>query len=395
MKIIHIADLHACTDQDKQKKLDESLSQIVQRCKIGDIDYVIIVGDVWDIKQSFAKNTGIGIIFEKLDELSQYVKAIFISKGNNYHDAPGSIEPLHQLRPNIYAFENTVSLGVFNHYGSISCFDILHEDCSGMEFEAIFTLVPYLTIENLVDDVDLRKAKEDFDDIFTGFVEAIAIKTSSFTCPKIFAMHANVQGSKFGNGQPIMSDDPIINPFVLEKAKHDYYAFGHIHEMQAIRENMRYPGMPYHKDFGEVGKKYYLVTNFTGNQLTKVEEVPLTASRAMYKIGATFTAGVFTYDIPISNIIPDSEIRVNYKVDEFEARLVTDEVKQKAKIDLKTEFVSFNPIVIPKDQRSRSEEIMDKPSLTGELEEWGKIVHVNIPESVLEKVRIMQEVLQC
>lgn len=105
LRFIHTADWHADSDPKKQEKLIASLDQLVEYCSNVKVNAIIHAGDVWERSQKYQQNSGVPIVQKYLRELSKLVDFIFITKGNNSHDEPGSIALLHQLEPNIYAYE--------------------------------------------------------------------------------------------------------------------------------------------------------------------------------------------------------------------------------------------------------------------------------------------------
>lgn len=111
-RFIHSADWHSDADPIKQQKLEASLGQMVDYCKKVKVNAIIIAGDIWEERQNHSDNSGVPLIYTYLRHLSKLVDFIFIVKGNNSHDQPGSISLLHQLEPNIYAFEKPVTLSV-------------------------------------------------------------------------------------------------------------------------------------------------------------------------------------------------------------------------------------------------------------------------------------------
>ncbi|MGE5498502.1 MAG: metallophosphoesterase, partial [Syntrophothermus sp.] len=59
LKFLHIADLHADSDPIKRAKFEQSAIQIVDYCMEVKVNAVIIAGDVFDRKQTYAFNTGV------------------------------------------------------------------------------------------------------------------------------------------------------------------------------------------------------------------------------------------------------------------------------------------------------------------------------------------------
>src|SRR5574338_1441275 len=116
LRFIHTADWHADSDPKKQAKLEASLKQLVEYCSNVKVNAIIHAGDVWERGQKYQSNSGVPLVQTYLKHLSKLVDFIFITKGNNSHDEPGSIELLHQIEPNIYAYEYPVVLAIDNGF---------------------------------------------------------------------------------------------------------------------------------------------------------------------------------------------------------------------------------------------------------------------------------------
>jgi len=160
-RFIHIADLHAASE--KLEKFEESMNQLINYTLHHAVEAIFIAGDVFDSKQSFAGNSGVPSVLYDLKELSENVQYIFITKGNNAHDNPGSISLLHQLEPNIYAYEYPVVLGIYKQapegFEFENVVDILRNEVPG-KADYIISLVPYPTKAMFVseDSIDNNNA---------------------------------------------------------------------------------------------------------------------------------------------------------------------------------------------------------------------------------------------
>lgn len=388
LRFLHTADWHSDSDPKKQQKLEASLKQIVEYCKTVKVDAIIHAGDVWEKSQKYQENSGVPLVQNYLRELSKLVDFIFITKGNNSHDEPGSISLLHQLEPNIYAYEYPVVLSI-SEESSLQVLDLLR----GTEFRTpdyIVSLVPYPTKASLLIEDSIDNNNAEFIQKFEQIFEHIGDVTEKYTCPKLLGFHGNVVGSRLSTGQMLVSQDIMVAPSTLEKAKHDYYALGHIHLRQEIKPWMKYSGSIYNKSWGETEQKSFEVIEYVGREYT-VDQVMLTSARPMITVEAEFDEGELKSYVSVAvleDIIP--EFRLKIKVKENERNLITED-KIKAWKEAYGEDVKIEFNIIPIERESRSEQIMNCKSLLDEVKEYAAITEQQINGTIEKKVAILQE----
>lgn len=400
LRFIHTADWHADNDPKKQQKLESSLEQIVEYCRNEDVTGIIHAGDIWEKKQTYEKNSGVPIVLNYLKQLSSLVDFIFITKGNNSHDEPGSVALLHKLEPNIYAYEYPVVLKVNNERDVT---DILREPIEDDEilrnFELeeanfIVSLVPYPTKASFLIEDSIDNNNVEFIRNFEQIFELIGDVIKPYSCPKLLAFHGNVVGSRLTSGQTLVSQDIMVAPSTLEKAEQDYYALGHIHLRQFFKPNLGYSGSIYNKNWGETEQKSFEVIEFVnGNMITIT--VPLTSAKPMIKLQCTFHNGEIenqSDDLLIQQALKDSEVRLRITVRENERKLITDDevLKIKSLYGPNTK-IEFN--IIPDERESRSEKIMDCKSLIDEVREYAQVIDEKLNDTIEKKVSDLQEVL--
>ena len=414
LRFIHTADWHADSDPKKQQKLEASLGQIVDYCKEVKVNAIIHAGDVWEKSQKYQQNSGVPLVLKYLHQLSKLVDFIFITKGNNSHDEPGSIELLHQIEPNVYAYEYPVVLCVqslLDDEHSLSVIDLLRVEFNKLLFESdyIVSLVPYPTKASLLIDDSIDNNNANFLDKFEQIFEHIGEVTSPYHCPKLMGAHLNVQGSRLSTGQTLVSQDIMVAPSTLEKAKHDYYALGHIHLRQFFKHNMGYSGSIYNKSWGETEQKSFQVIEFElGGEdhplldetmwERRINQVMLTAARPMMTIEAYYDTDIDDFHFtsidpnnnPFENPVKSFEIRFRCKVKENDRNLITDDKIQKLKDHFGDDVkIEFN--IIPTERESRSEKIMNCKTLLDEVTEYAAVIEQPINGSVEEKVMQLQE----
>lgn len=394
LRFIHTADWHADNDPKKQEKLRASLEQILNYVKENKVNALIHAGDIWEKKQSYADNSGVPLVILYLKAISKYVDFIFITKGNNSHDEPGSVSLLHQIEPNIYAYEHPVCLGIEDGKveDMLSWIDVSYEVVR--DFEYIISLVPYPTKSMFVkaQSIDLNNAE--FIGMFEQIFELIGDLTQPYACPKILGFHGNVVGSRLSSGQSLVSQDIMVAPSTLRKAQADYYALGHIHLRQFFAHNMGYSGSIYNKNWGETEQKSFEVIEIDSAGLMAYP-VELTAVKPMVTVDGEFTPEstssnfLFNDDFDIENY-PNAQFRFRCKVKESDRKLLTDEKIQWLKIffgdDVKLEFN-----IIPNERESRSEKIMNCKTLIDEVREYANVIEQPINGTIESKVAQLQE----
>lgn len=400
LKFIHTADWHSDNEPIKQKKLKDSLEQILDYCKKNKINALIHAGDVWERKQSYSQNSGVPIIIEYLREISKYVDYIFITKGNNSHDEVGSISLLHQLEHNIYAYEYPVSLAI--RKGFDIPINLLKAERNQIikDLDYIVTMFPYPMKSMFVDDKSIDLNNQDFLNKLEQIFETIAIITEPYNCPKIFSFHANIVGSKTSSGQTIMSQDILIPDSLLEKANHHYYALGHIHLRQFFKPNIGYSGSIYNKDWGEIEQKSFEEIEFEVDENIKMntKQVMINSAKPMIKLEANFTDGKIIFnDYNEVDQAKNAEVRIKITLNENDRKLLTEQklfqiesmFNDKPKIELN---------IIPIERESRTEDIMKCKTLLDEVIEYAKVINqfiykneVKLPQTLEQKILTIQE----
>lgn len=396
LRFIHTADWHADSDPKKQAKLEASLDQLVEYCSNVKVNAIIHSGDVWERSQRYQLNSGVPIVLKYLHKLAKLVDFIFITKGNNSHDEPGSISLLHQIEPNVYAYEYPVCLATWDdNHEPVT--DLLRTNWEGVvadDFDYIITLVPYPTKASLLIEDSIDNNNANFLDKFEQIFEHIGEVTQPYTCPKILGFHGNVQGSRLSTGQTLVSQDIMVAPSTLERALHDYYALGHIHLRQFFKPNMGYSGSIYNKSWGETEQKSFEVIEFIPVPMEKFaicsEQIMLTSARPMITVDAEFN-GEFQFDMSKIDFSNMPEVRFRAKIKEDQRNLVTDEkINQLKEVFGQDVKIEFN--IVPVERESRSEQIMSCKGLLDEVIEYAKVIDHKIDNGVMTKVAQVQEV---
>lgn len=402
-RFLHTADWHADADPKKQKKLEASLDQIVEFCQEQKVNAIIQAGDMFEKSQKYQANSGVPVVLKYLHKLAKLVDFIFITKGNNSHDEPGSIELLHKIESNIYAYEYPVSLVV--HDGGFVT-DILRTDSSHIgKADYIVSLVPYPTKASLLIEDSIDNNNANFIEKFEQIFEHIGEVTQPYTCPKLLGFHANVVGSRLSSGQTLVSQDIMVAPSTVKKAMHHYYALGHIHCRQEVFMNGIYSGSIYNKNWGETEQKSFEVLDITQYPdlsdptiELKKQTIPLTAARPMMTVEAYYDTDINDFHFtavdpetdPFKEPVKNFEVRFRCKVKENERKLITEEKIQKLKEHFGDDVkIEFN--IIPDQRESRSEKIMQCKTLLDEVKEYAAVIEQPINGTIENKVAELQE----
>jgi DNA repair exonuclease SbcCD nuclease subunit len=397
LRFLHIGDMHIDHDPKFKAKIQPSLDQIVTYCKEVKINAVVIPGDLTHRKQSYSGSSGVPMLISFLKDLSRLVDFIFITKGN--HDEPGSIALLHQIESNVYSYEYPVVLAIKEMpFSQVT--DLLRLEDVSYEvvdnYEYIISLIPYPTKASLLIEDSIDNNNVEFIQKFEQIFEHIGDITEAYNCPKILGFHGNIVGSRLSSGQTLMSQDLMVAPSTLEKAKHDYYPLNHIHTEQDIKEWMGYAGGIANFNWGETEQKSFRQIEFLGREFT-VDKIPFTSARPMVTVEAEFTPGMTSSDFiwdgkvdPALDKFANAEFRFRCKVKENERNLITDEkIEQLKKYFGDDVKIEFN--ITPVERESRSEQIMNCKDLLQEVLEYAKVIEHKVDNGVMTKVATLQE----
>ena len=88
MKFIHIADVHAV--KERLPQIIHILKTLIERCKKGDISFIIFAGDFWHYTLTATKGSGFADIILLIRELEKYTYLYFIY-GTPTHEPSGSL----------------------------------------------------------------------------------------------------------------------------------------------------------------------------------------------------------------------------------------------------------------------------------------------------------------
>ncbi len=379
LRFAHLADIHQ--DISQQEKIRRSEESIIKN--LDGIDLILISGDFWNTPQEISNKSAANYGIKMIQRFSSICPVIMI-KGNRQHDEYGGIEIFSQIKSQ-FPIQVCETVGSFAFYQK----EIPHFS------EYPFPAKPDLIIHcvsypekgyflNNKEDIGIEQANEALNNeiakIFSGFA---AISGEFPTVPCITMFHGNIQGARISNGQMIISQDIIVPVKTLMLAGSDYYALGHIHEWQRVADNMYYSGSIYHKDFGEISPKKFIIGEFEGKNLTlkhiQIDSIPLSLHEAWIDANGNIIDKAL--DNQEGFDFEGAYLRLRITCTKEQRLLVTEEkIKEKYKgaLQYKIEYIQ-----IPQ-QVSRNEEIAKVKHLRDKIIIYGKAKNKEITERILQ-----------
>ena len=363
MRFIHIADIHASRERLPQTL--HILNTLTERCKKGDIDFILFAGDFWDSTITATKGSGFSDIISAIRELEKHTYLFFVY-GTATHEPNGSLDAFSSER-------TAVIKGMF-HIPYVE-----NEICytrHTLGFDLIFIPEPrrseYVGISS--EEIN-RKINESIRSTLEEY-------KSRCTKPLIVVYHGEVKGAVYQNGVSASSPTAIPKE-LLQSLNADYYALGHIHAPQEVFKNAWYSGSACPKDFGETHDGCYNLVTIENNE-TKVERV-------------SFGLPIFeTYKVsyPFKNPHGDwsnYHIRLQFDITKEEKKSLNikqlaDEIKKKTN----ALFVKLEPNVIEAESTSKSEVVKHK-SIVEKMIEYAKEKSLKLPKHTKELLQNIQD----
>lgn len=282
IKILHTADLHANYDFNK---FIISFHEIRERVGTGEIDLVVIPGDIGDSRMFADKNYM--KIMNMVADLSEYCP-ILIIYGTPSHDYKGSLDCLptmSRVYPIMVVEDIEYQPRFFIKYKEKRDFQIdktLVSPDTRTSFVEInkeegneiimFHCLPWPMKYRLFEDDEMKLPPVDQGKLYTkkmkSWLKYCKQKTEEYKIPTFLVAHLQLQGSIQLKDQDISSEnhDPA-DYFNIA----DYGLLGHIHKHQKIK-NLYYSGSIYNKTWNELEDKYFNIWTVDGDKIS-VEEV--------------------------------------------------------------------------------------------------------------------------
>lgn len=362
MKFIHLTDIHG-----SKERLPQTLSilkTLTERCKKGDIAFVLFTGDFWESIITATKGSGFSDIFSAMRTLEKYVKRIFMIYGTASHEPSGSLDA---FRSEVIQVASTMQFCGCSEYGIIAIPEPRRSEYSGKSAKEIDMAINENIRHFLANQSDRKE-------------------TTHKNIPLIVAYHGEVYGAVYQNG--ITACSPTAIPIEALKALNaDYYAFGHIHKPQEVFKNAWYAGSACPKDFGEAHDGCYnLVTIENGK--TVVEQVS-------FGLPTYETICLDSPNFPFINpeVTPynNKYLRVCFNCTKEERKVLnirqlTDEIKARTN----ALSVKLEPCVTEMKTTAISE-VSKQRTLCDKLVEYAKERKLPLPKNALELLRQIQE----
>lgn len=357
MKFIHVADVHA-----SRERLPQTLSilkTLTERCKQGDIDFILFAGDFWDSTITATKGSGFTDILNAVKELEKTTQLLFIY-GTPAHEPNGSLDAFRSDRTQVVRnMYTSISVGLKT---KIICIpEPRRSDYIADSSEKITQLINNAT--NLFIKSNQRNDKELFD-------------------YRIVVYHGEIKGAVYQNGVSASSPTAIPKK-LLQSLNADYYALGHIHMPQEVFPNAWYPGSACPKNFGEPHDGCYNLVEITNGE-TKVERVSF--GLPIYE---TYRVN-YPFEIPHGDW-SNYHIRLQFDCNKEQKKELN--IKQIAE-DIKSKTgaisVKLEPNVIESETTERSEVVKHK-SITEKMDEYVKEKALIMPKYARELLKDIED----
>jgi len=373
MKIAHFADIHY-----RLKDLDEihnCFSSAIDNAIQEKCDCAVIAGDLWDSSTLLEHDTVMKAV-SNIEKLANAMPVLMIY-GTKSHDRPGSLDIFPALATafDIYVAKQIEQI-VLTADGELTLFD---DHPAGEKIAILFSCLPsvtkaYLLSRRYLDIAESQaEVKELLFDVFRGFGQ----NNTAVDCPTILVAHGTVTGSETSSGQIMVGKDIEFGLDDLKQAQADIVMLGHIHKRQS-RDNVFYSGSISRLDFGEEEAKGFLIHDIT-DQTHRFIETP---SRRR------ITIEIDPQNPQVPEGLDGALVKVRYRVNEEDAHII--EEGEIEGLLPKTCGVVVEKTIIPT-QRIRAEGISKIKSLSEKIVMWGKAVGKEIPEGVLDKVVMVEE----
>jgi DNA repair exonuclease SbcCD nuclease subunit len=396
MTLAHTADWH--WEAEKLEKCRASADFIISKLREIKPDLHVIAGDYWNRRQMLTSASAFRPAIEALTRMAE-ICPIVVIKGNNEHDAEGSVEWLSDLETvhPIYATERAGTILFHRDDASHPEFPTLHpfeSEATDHAFEfadAVLHLFPYPTKQHFLADkpgLSIDESNLQIQDEIRKIMLGFGAISADAKCPVILVGHGQIGGSRKSSGQQILGQDIILSKHDLALAGADVQCWGHIHEEQwfdvpSFGPIIFYSGSTYHKDWGETTPRRFLVHEVErGSLKTTTVTIP---SRGLSLHECVFDSEYHA----LRDQNPEEEwedwheciMRVRVHRTKEQVALITDEMV-KAKYPGAFQY-DIEYITTP-EERIRSSEIVKARSLREKMVEWSKSIEKELPAEVLE-----------
>lgn len=255
MRFIHIADIHASRERLPQTL--HILNTLTERCKEGDIDFIVFAGDFWDSTITATKGSGFSDIVSAIRELEKHTYLYFIY-GTPTHEPSGSLDAFASGKTKVISKMTNIT----------NMFPVKKEFWESKIPEihlCNFIFIPEPRRSNYVKN-SISETNKAINDDIKRFIKSC--EKTSYT---IVVYHGEVKGAFYQNGMSASSPTAVSRE-LLQSLNADYYALGHIHMPQEVFHNAWYAGSACPKNFGETHDGHYNLVIIENGE-TEVEQI--------------------------------------------------------------------------------------------------------------------------
>lgn len=384
MKLLHIADLHACPE--RAAEVLQSLT-IARRAAQG-VDLIVLAGDTWDGVIRNTRGSRFPELLEAIRSLAD-IAPVALIYGTPTHDAEGSLDVFPTLdskfgitilepgKAYFLGSERTIYTGALDsvNYPEALLF--------GVPEPSKKWLAPYFG----TDSESSQAVRDGLRGLFLG-LGAIRLQYANLPCVMLY--HGQVAGARLQNGDVLdvgLGIRPSIDDLAAVGA--DYIAMGDIHDPQQVGNlPAYYPGSAYPKDFGE--------THDAGCNLVEIDGDADEWSRAMTRVSFNHPINqTIRLDLTkhgqevLERIIPGNRVKLEIryrKEDPFDADFWLNQLQILGASP--GSIVKLDPILT---ETVRAEEITTVETLEAKAEVWFRQSKKDLSESVRAKIQKIQE----
>ena len=390
MKILHTADLHFDNNPAFLRDIVKCCNYLLSHhAKEEKPDVIVVAGDTFNqgsILGSPATIEAINFVMGCAE-----IAPVLIVKGTLSHDSPPDcLDVFQNLKCSnpVYVAKAIEQIALTkNGFAQLTTENIA-------DAKAIFSCLPSVSKSNFVanGNGDNAIAKTNYEiaellrDIFQGWGVANKI-ANSMGIPTILCGHGTVTGAEASTGQKIIGRDIEFSLNDLALAKARLVALGHIHKQQSwnLGEelNVCYCGSITRNDYAETEDKGFYLHEWDGERFAS--NFVKTPARVMRTIAYE---GLPTID-RLDEINEGDEVRIVYTVNQEDAAKIDEAELERVAREKGAASFKINKTVVPI-VRSRSEGISKLKTLEEKLLSWGEAANVEITESVIDKLRLVE-----
>jgi exonuclease SbcD len=398
--VAHLSDEHWSSEKlDKCRKSARFIeSALVTRRP----DLIVIAGDLQDRRQYATGSSAFNPMREHIYELATIAPVAIVS-GNENHDPSGSLDFLARLdAPNpIHVAARPSSVLLQEVRSTNPSLTRLQFTESG-SFQDAYNKValhflPYPSKEWLQQGV-LAASVETTNQAAEDHIRAILAGFGvfkEFGLPTVLVAHCNVKQAVWGDAQPVLGQDILVDERDLELSRADLICLGHIHRAQQVGERAFYAGSTYHCDWGETEDKGFRVHELTApdhpgpslwhleSEWIKIPSTPMVLAELVWDSDSGNFASLDSGEIQlIASKAVGAEVRVRIRAPKERLSRMTDDLVNR--IFTGAASVTIERLPTP-EVRVRSDIITSTKRLRDKVAEWAKVTdRKDVTESVLD-----------